>query len=223
MTTELYLYGNKKGGKGTRAGEALVKLQETIIGGGLRPNERLVESQLAKKLGMSRTPLREALRQLELMGYVTTLPTGGYIVTEHSPKQIRDLYEIREALENMAIRLACNRITKEQLAQAERYYNLTTDVVARRDIEPFTRLNSLFHDALLAGCGNKKLVSLIGTIRDQYFDRRLLRTLSTGEWRRMGKQHGAMLEAVRQGNAIRAQKVTSAHIKMMSSLAIERL
>jgi DNA-binding GntR family transcriptional regulator len=223
MVIELYVSGNNEVGRNTRASEALVKLQQTIIGGNLRPNERLVESQLAKKLGMSRTPLREALKHLHLMGYVTKLPTGGYIVTEHSPKEIRDMYEIREALENMAIQLACNRITEEQLAKTQKYYNLANDAADRRDVEQFSKLNGLFHDALLDGCGNNKMVSLIGTIRDQYFDRRLLRTLGAREWRRMTKQHGAMLEAVRQGNIKRAQKAASEHIRMMSRLAIERL
>jgi DNA-binding GntR family transcriptional regulator len=133
------------------------------------------------------------------------------------------MYEIREALENMAIQLACNRITEEQLAKAQKHCEMANDAAARRDVEQYSKLNGMFHDALLDGCGNKKMVSLIGTVRDQYFDRRLLRTLGAREWRWMTKQHGAMFEAVRQRNIKRAQKAVSEHIKMISRLAIERL
>ena len=78
-------------------------LRQHIVTGELQPNQRLIESEIAKELGVSRTPVHEALKRLEVMGYVSTLPGSGLIVTEHSTRQIQSLFEIREALETMAI------------------------------------------------------------------------------------------------------------------------
>ena len=84
----------------------------------LRPDQRLIESELSEKLGLSRTPLREALRQLEVKGLITKLPTGGYVVTYYTAEDVINIFEIREALETLAMRLACDRATREQLDRA---------------------------------------------------------------------------------------------------------
>jgi DNA-binding GntR family transcriptional regulator len=214
---------DNKNQKINRADQALTKLQEAITSGDLRPNQRLIESQLAKQLGMSRTPLREALGRLEMMGYVSILPNGGVIVTEHTPKQIRDMYEVREALETMAIKLACNRATEAELNRTEGFNKLGIHAAENRNYEQYSKLNSMFHDSLLSSCGNEKLLSILKTIRDQYFDRQILRVLNNTEWRRMILQHNSMIEAVRDKNAGQAQKLVRDHIKMMQRVAIERL
>ena len=85
-----------KNKKDSLAEEVLIKIQEAVISGDLRPNQRLTEMQMSRKFGMSRTPIREAIRRLQQMGYVTILPNGGAIITEFSPKYIRDQFEIRE-------------------------------------------------------------------------------------------------------------------------------
>ncbi len=152
--------------KASYAEEALERLRQAIVTGNLRPNQRLVESEIAKRLGISRTPVCEALKQLEMQGYLSRLRSGGLIVTDHSPSQIRNLYEIREALETMALRLACQRATQEQVDRAAEYHARSLEVIRNRDVNQFIELNSAFHNELFSACGNEQLWSLLRTFRD---------------------------------------------------------
>ncbi|MFC2058257.1 GntR family transcriptional regulator [Chloroflexota bacterium] len=199
------------------------KLREDIVSGRLRPNERLIETDIALKMDISRTPVREALKLLETQGYLSKLPNGGLIVTDHSPSQIRNLYEVREALETVALRLACQRATGEEIRRAEELHARILDAVGERDINQFIELNSAFHCQLLSACGNAQLLSLLQTFRDQYFDRRLARVFSASEWRNMPKQHQKLLDAVRQRDQRLAEKAVREHIATALRIAIERL
>lgn len=205
------------------AEDALERLRQDIVTGKLRPNQRLVESEIARKLGMSRTPVREALKQLEMQGYLSKLPGGGLIVTDHSPSQIRNLFEIREALETMSIKLACQRATQEQLEKATEYHNRSLEAIRNRDINQFIELNSAFHNELLSACGNEQLWSLIQTFRDQFFDRRIVRVFAASDWRAMITQHQSILEAVCQRNVRLAEKALHKHMRTALRLAVERL
>ncbi|MFC1926647.1 GntR family transcriptional regulator, partial [Chloroflexota bacterium] len=199
------------------------KLREDIVSGRLRPNERLIETDIALKMDISRTPVREALKLLETQGYLSKLPNGGLIVTDHSPSQIRNLYEVREALETVALRLACQRATEEEIRRAEELHARILDAVGERDINQFIELNSAFHSQLLSACGNAQLLSLLQTFRDQYFDRRLVRVFSASEWRNMPKQHQKLLDAVRQRDQRLAGKAVREHIATALRIAMERL
>lgn len=201
----------------------VVKLREEIVSGRLRPNERLVESDLAQEMKISRTPVREALKLLEARGYLSRLPSGRLIVTDHSPSQIRNLYEVREALETMALKLACQRATDEEIEQVSALHERMHQVVRERNINLFIELNSAFHNQLFAICGNEQLWSLLQTYRDQYFDRRLVRVFNAGDWRAMPKQHQRLLDAVRQRDQRLAEKAVHEHIKTALRIAIERL
>lgn len=205
------------------ANEARDRLRQAIVDGHLKPNQRLVESQIAQELGMSRTPVREALKQLELIGYVTTLTTGGVIVANHSPSQIRNMYEIREGLEAMGMRLACQRATEEQIERAQEYHNRSFEVVRNQDIDQFIKLNSAFHGELLACSGNEQLSSLVELLRNQFFDRRVAQLLTFREWQDVLNQHGQILEAVRQRKAHLAEQAVRRHVKTVLRVLIERL
>ena len=205
------------------AEEAVERLRQEIVTGKLRPNHRLVESEVARILGMSRTPVREALKQLEMQGYLSKLPGGGLIVTDHSPSQIRNLFEIRDALETMAIKLACQRATEEQLEKATDYHNRSLVAIRNRDINQFIELNSAFHNELLGACGNEQLWSLIQNFRDQFFDRRIVRVFTPSDWRVMITQHQSVLEAVCQRNVRLAEKAIRKHVRTALRIAVERL
>jgi DNA-binding GntR family transcriptional regulator len=201
----------------------VVKLREDIVSGRLRPNERLVESDLAQEMKISRTPVREALQVLEARGYLSRLTSGRLIVTDHTPSQIRNLYEVREALETMALKLACQRATDDEIEQASELNERMHQVVRERNVNQFIELNSAFHNKLLAICGNEQLWSLLQTYRDQYFDRRLVRVFHSGDWRAMTKQHQRLLDAVRRRDPHLAQKAVHEHITTALRIAIERL
>lgn len=201
----------------------VVKLREDIVSGRLRPNEHLTESEIAGQMKISRTPVREAFQLLEAQGYLSRLPNGRLIVTDHSPSQIRNLYEIREALETMALKLACQRATDEEIEQAEDLHQQMNAAVQRRDVNAFIELNSAFHTKLLMACDNEPLWSLLRTYRDQYYDRRLAHVFSASDWRSMPKQHEMLLEAVRSRNPRLAEKAVHKHITTALRIAIERL
>ena len=207
----------------SHADNAFEMLREAIVSGELRPNQRLVESSIAKKLRMSRTPVREALVRLELSGYASTLSKGGWIVTDHLPGQIRNLFEIREALEIMAIRLACQRATKKQIDRARAVHKLMVDAVNERDIDRFTLLNSEFHACLFGACGNEQLSSLIEDMRDQYFDRRVVHLFTGKDWNAMITQHERMLEAVSEKKLRLAEKAVRDHINTVKRVALIQL
>ena len=198
-------------------------IKAAIVSGELRPNQRLVESSIAKELGVSRTPVREALMQLELSDYISKLSKGGWIVTDHSPDKIRNLYEVREALEVMAIKLACQRATKEQIDRANDVHKLIVDVARNRETDKFIQLNSEFHAHLFEACGNEQLSSFIENLRDQYFDRRLVRFFTNREWDAVITQHGRMLKAVSEKKSRLAEKAVIKHIATGRRVALLRL
>jgi len=207
----------------TLAQQVFEIIQQHIVTGELRPNQRLMDSEIAKELGISRTPVREALKRLEVVGYVSTLPSGGIIVTEHSTREIQYLYEIREALETMAIKLVCNNATEEQINKVEEYYNRGVSAVSNGDIDLYKELHIAFEEELYAACGNEQLLSLIRTFRDQYYVQRIRRAFTSRDWRTQLKQHGRVLKALRKRNAGRAVKAFERHLRVSLRVALERL
>ena len=109
-------------------------LRQAILRGELKPGERLMEIQLANKLGVSRTPIREAIRKLELEGLVLMIPRKGAEVAEITEKSLRDVLEVRRALEELSVQLACEKITKEEIRELERVAKEFQQVVKSSDI-----------------------------------------------------------------------------------------
>ena len=207
----------------TLADQVYEMLHQHIVAGELRPNQRLVESEIAKQMGISRTPVREALKRLEVTGYVSAAPNGGLIVTEHSIEEIQCLYEIREALETMAIKLACERVTEEQLNKVEEYYNRGIEAIRNSDIDQYIELHSDFEEEIYAACGNEQLLSLVRTFRNQYYKRRLTRVYTSRDWHTQLKHHGRILEALHKRSAGRAEKALRRHLRVGLRVAMQRL
>lgn len=206
----------------SRSKELFERLRQCIDTGELRPNQRLVETQLAKMLGVSRTPIHVALKQLEAMGYVIS-SSGGLIVADHSLSQVQSLYEVREALETMAVKLACQRATGEQIHKAEEYHTLIIEALPSRDIDRLVELNKAFHEVLCASCGNEQLWLLVKGFRYQYHDRRLARVFTARDWQTQITQHSRILEAVRERNEPLAEKAIRRHLRTTMKIALERL
>ena len=136
-------------------------LRDAILTGKLVPGERLMENQLAEKLGVSRTPVREALRMLELENLVELVPRKGAQVLDMTEKDIVNILEIRSALEGLATSLACKKMTKECLQQLK---NMEVDferAVAENDVERFVDIDEDFHDVIFQATENDKSMSTI--------------------------------------------------------------
>ena len=197
-------------------------LQQSVTNGELRPNQRLVESEIARKMGTSRTPVREALKRLEMTGYANLNISGGLIVADHT-MQIQSLYEIREALECMALELSCANITEEQIRKTEGYYTGISEAIQNHDTEKYIKLHRAFHEELYSACENDRLKSLISTFRYQYFDIRLARMQTSRELSVISKYHGQILEAARKRNGLRASKLLRRHFRYSLKIALRRL
>ncbi len=198
-------------------------LQQSIADGLLRPNQRLTELEIAETLQVSRTPVREALKQLEITGYLNLLPNGGYTVADFSLVQIQSLFEIRIALEPMAIKLACEIITNEQIKQAEDYYERSSEAIRDNDIDKYLPLHRAFHEALYAPCGNQILWKLVRMFRYQYFDLLLTHIYSRRDWSTQIAGHGQLLKVVKERNGPRAAKMLERQIRATLKIAKKRL
>lgn len=142
-------------------------LREAIISGVLRPGERLMEIQLAEELGVSRTPVREAIRKLELEGFVIMIPRRGTYVADLSIKDINEVFEVRSALDSLANGLAAERITEEELEQMERLLVQIGACVDNGNMEKIVELDGQFHDILYRASRNDRLVGIINNLREQ--------------------------------------------------------
>ena len=148
-------------------------LRQAIIKGDLKPGERLLEIQLADKLGVSRTPVREAIRKLELEGLVTMVPRRGTTVLGITKKHLKDVLEIRSALEELALELACRRVTSEQYEELVRLEGL---LEAKKDSDNAFELSDIdekFHEQIYQATNNPRLIQLLANLREQMYRYRL--------------------------------------------------
>src|SRR3954452_24627330 len=156
-----------------RSGAAYDRVRADIVHGVLRPNQRLVEAELAEQLGVSRTPVREALQRLVLERLVRR-ERGGWVVHEHSPEEIEAIYEVRAALEGYAAFLAADRADEAQLAELDAIYP-SGEAALELGPDEQVELNERFHDGVIAAAGNARLAELCRVNRQYYFNHRIAR------------------------------------------------
>ena len=144
-------------------------LRQAILRGELKPGERLMEIQLANKLGVSRTPIREAIRKLELEGLVLMIPRKGAEVAEITEKNLRDVLEVRGALEELSVQLACDKITEEQIGQLKVAAKEFEAVLKTGDITQIAEADVKFHDVIYEATDNRRLIQLLNNLREQMY------------------------------------------------------
>lgn len=207
------MYDNKNEGADTYSlrGKVFAKLREDILNGKYAENEELKEVAIGKELGVSRTPVREAFRQLELEGLIQIIPNKGAYVTGITPKDVRDIYMIRTSLEGMCARLACEHITKEQLEELEENVYLASFHASKGHMDQLAELDNRFHHILYDACDSKMLQNLLQDFH-QYVIRIRKKTLSTSRGVASNEEHMALMEAIKNKNADLAEKLAIKHI-----------
>ncbi len=188
-------------------------LRDAILTGKLVPGERLMENQLADKLGVSRTPVREALRMLELENLVELVPRKGAQVLDMSEKDIINVLEVRSALEGLAISLACKKISKEELQQLK---NMEVDferAVADNDVEHFVDIDEDFHDLIFAATGNDKLIQIYKNLRIQLYRYRMAQAKNDTSMPTIVAHHRGIIRAIENHDAEEGAAVAQGHIK----------
>lgn len=187
-------------------------LRNAIITGELQPGERLMETQLAEKLGVSRTPIREAIRKLELEGLVVMVPRKGAQVAQFTEKDIQDVLEVRAALEALAAKLACRRMDdraflKLQLAIAEYSY-----AAKNKDLETMIEKDVEFHDIICNATQNDKLIQLFNNLKEQVNRYRITYLKNAEDSETVEAEHLAILDALKNKDEEVASRLASKHI-----------
>lgn len=193
-------------------GQVFDKIRSDILNGKYKRGEELVESSIGKELGISRTPVREAIRQLELEGLVQLVPNKGAFVTGISEKDVRDIYLIRARLEGLAARMAAKNITPELLDAMEETVVLSEYHAKKEHYEQVCEMDSKFHK-LLYKASESRILEHTLTDFHQYVQR--VRMASIMKKRRMEKsndEHDAILTAIREHDEEKAELVATRHI-----------
>lgn len=134
-----------------------IELRSAILRGKLRPGEKLSEQQVCDKFGLSRTPVREAFRQLEVEGLIETIPNRGAFVVGLSKRDIEDLYEMRKAYEILAVKWAIERITKEEMEKLEEAYEFMEFYTMKKEADKMLNINMQFHNLIYKASRNRML------------------------------------------------------------------
>lgn len=145
-------------------------LRQAILRGELKPGERLMEVQLANKLGVSRTPIREAIRKLELEGLVLMIPRKGAEVADITEKSLMDVLEVRKALEELAVQLCCDKITGKEIGELHRAADDFRRILKTSDdVTEIAEADVRFHDIIYLATGNQKLIQILNNLREQMY------------------------------------------------------
>ena len=188
-------------------------LREAILKGELKPGERLMELQLAAKLGVSRTPIREAIRMLEQEGLAVTIPRKGAEVAKMTEKDMEDVLQIREALDELAAKIACEQISEEQLEKLVATMHEFEESTKTDNVKKIAEADVKFHDIIYQSTGNPKLVNMLNNLREQMYRYRV-EYLKEGETRDvLVKEHEELTKAIRERDVERAKQLSFQHIE----------
>jgi DNA-binding GntR family transcriptional regulator len=193
-------------------GRVFNKLREDILSGVYHENEELKENTIGLELGVSRTPVREALRQLELEGLVTMIPNKGAYVTGITQKDIHDIYIIRSYLEGLCAKWACEHITEAQIEALDEVLYLSDFHARRGHHEQLVELDNKFHDLIYTACGSKILNHVLSDFH-HYVERVRKITLSMpGRASKSCQEHAAIVDAIRKRDGNLAEALAHEHI-----------
>ncbi|MBO8138102.1 MAG: GntR family transcriptional regulator [Desulfotomaculum sp.] len=188
-------------------------LRDAIINGKLKPGERLMEIQLAEEMGVSRTPVREAIRKLELEGLVVMVPRKGAYVAGISMKDIVDVFEVRAALDALAARLAAERITDDELDQLEKSIVSIHEVSDGKNIEEVVARDTGFHEIIYKASRNEKLIQIITHLKEQLQRFRATSLALPGRTKEAVEEHKQIVEALSERDAELAAQLAYQHIE----------
>ena len=187
-------------------------LRQAILRGELKPGERLMEIQLANKLGVSRTPIREALRKLGLEGLVNMVPRKGAEVADITEKSLRDVLEVRKALEELSVQLACEKITEEEIEELKRVAERFKDTLNDQDVTKIAEADVAFHDVIYTATDNQKLILLLNNLREQMYRYRVEYLKKEEAYPQLIAEHEELIDNISKRNKEEATRIMCEHI-----------
>lgn len=187
-------------------------LRQAILRGELKPGERLMEIQLSNKLGVSRTPIREAIRKLELEGLVVVVPRKGAEVAEIKEKSLRDVLEVRKALEELSVTLACERISPDMIKELELAAAEFKKVSKSEDVTKIAQADVHFHDIIYKASDNQKLTQLLSNLSEQMYRYRVEYLKNPKVYGQLTREHEEIINHIRRHEKEEAVKIVCEHI-----------
>ncbi len=198
-------------------------LRQAILTGELKPGERLMEIHLANKLGVSRTPIREAIRQLEREGLVIMVPRKGAQVASITEKSLTDVLEVRLALEKLAVELACKRISYEQKEILKEKMLEFEQLAGTDDASLIARADVAFHDAIFESTGNMRLGQMVNNLAEQMYRYRFEYIKDISGHEKLVSEHRLIYDAIIRADIEEATKQISVHIKNQEASIIDQI
>ena len=195
------------------AQEAYQVLQQMIVHGELPPGARIVEPALCEQLGISRTPLREALSMLASDGLVTPRRNRNAMVSLIDPQELEHLFEVEAGIESLAVSLAAERMTKTELKQLEALQEQLEKLLEKGDRDAYFALNQRIHSLLVSGAKNPVLEETHRRLLGRLERARYLALDRIGRWSESTEEHRAILEALKTRDGERARQLLSDHVR----------
>ena len=171
-----------------------------------------MEIQLANKLGVSRTPIREAIRKLELEGLVLMIPRRGAEVAEITEQNLRDVLEVREALEELSVKLACEHATQAQIEEMKQAAQVFKESLSGDDVTRIAEADVAFHDAINMATDNQKLIQILNNLREQMYRYRVEYLKNNEVYEQLLEEHEFLIQAVIKHDKAQAKDIICRHI-----------
>lgn len=198
-------------------------LRQAILTGELKPGERLMEIHLANKLGVSRTPIREAIRKLELEGLVTMIPRRGAEVAQITEKSMNDVLEIRRAMDALCVELACDRISEEELEKLKNACDYFEKAVRSKDAKKIAQADVELHDIIVQATGNQRLIQLVNNLSEQMYRYRYEYIKDASQHERLIEEHRVIYESIVKKDKQTASQAARMHIDNQEKAIIRQI
>jgi DNA-binding GntR family transcriptional regulator len=198
-------------------------LRAAIARGEIPAGRRLVEERVARAMGASRTPVREALQRLEQEGFIEKLSYGGYTIRGVTAEEIEEIFGIRSILESYAAALATRRVRSDVIRQLEQIMDRSRETLERGDADSFVALNTEFHDCLYRASGSERLCAMILQLRDHFHRYRKAILSVDGMPETSLQDHEMMMEAMRRGDERAVERLVREHILRGKKLVLQEI
>lgn len=205
-------YETDSADKSSLRGRVFNQIREAILEGEYKPGDVLRESTIAQKMNVSRTPVREAIRQLELEGLVHSIPNKETVVSGITNEDVHDILMIRTRLEGLAARYAAERITDREIKEMEEVLALTEFYVSREDINELKGLDHKFHEIMYKATDSKILNHVLSDFHDYIQNARKTSIATPGRATRLLQEHRDIYEAIKKRDADQAETLLNQHI-----------
>lgn len=217
-----YNLQNEGNDKYSLRGRVFTKIREDILTGVYKKGDSIIESKISTQLGVSRTPVREALRQLELEELVTIIPNKGAVVMGINSKDISDIYMIRRLIEGLAARMCAENITKEEMDAFDEIIMLSEFHLEKGHLDQLYKLDNRFHELLYDGSRSRILRHVLSDFH-HYAQRVRKESLSSLDRAIESiKEHKLIVDAIRAGDGDLAEKLTNEHVRLTNINVIQK-